>query len=161
MEGNGNGRKKRRKRIIIWSSIAVVVLALVVTGVVIASTGNNKIDPSKLAKVERGDLAKSVVATGNFAGNNGGGMEIENTPVFHVSGGSFTGNDSNEGGGIMAYNSTGSILNVTISGNVAKTEGGGVYNGGFAPGAVTLQVAKVTGNGAPAHPDVAGPFTYV
>jgi len=66
VEGNGNGRKKRRKRIIIWSSIAVVVLALVVTGVVIASTGNNKIDPSKLAKVERGDLAKSVVATGKI-----------------------------------------------------------------------------------------------
>ncbi|MGB7332495.1 MAG: HlyD family efflux transporter periplasmic adaptor subunit, partial [Terriglobales bacterium] len=66
VEGNGSGKKKRRKRIIIWTSIAVVVLALVVTGVVIASTGNNKIDPSKLAKVEKGDLAKSVVATGKI-----------------------------------------------------------------------------------------------
>jgi len=66
VEGNGNSKKKRRKRIIIWSSIAIVVVALVVTGVVIASTGNNKIDPSKLAKVEKGDLAKSVVATGKI-----------------------------------------------------------------------------------------------
>jgi len=62
----GNGKKKRRKRIIIWSSIAAVVAALVVTGVVIASTSGIKIDPSKLAKVEKGDLAKSVVATGKI-----------------------------------------------------------------------------------------------
>jgi HlyD family secretion protein len=66
VEGNGNGRKKRRKRIIIWSSIGVGILALVVTGVVIASTSGTKIDPSKLAKVEKGDLAKSVVATGKI-----------------------------------------------------------------------------------------------
>src|ERR1700691_559552 len=66
VEGNGSGKKKRRKRIIFWSSIAVVVLALVVTGVVSASTGGTKIDPSKLAKVEKGDLAKSVVATGKI-----------------------------------------------------------------------------------------------
>ena len=36
-----------------------------VAGVLIAATrGGTKIDPSKLAKVESGDLAKSVVATG-------------------------------------------------------------------------------------------------
>src|SRR5882762_6460336 len=66
VEGNGNGKKKRRKRIIIWSSIAAGVLALAVTGVVIASSTGTKIDPSKLAKVEKGDLAKSVVATGKI-----------------------------------------------------------------------------------------------
>src|SRR5271167_4499371 len=66
VEGNGNSKKKRRKRIIIWSSIGTVVLALVVTGVVIASTSGTKIDPSKLAKAEKGDLAKSVVATGKI-----------------------------------------------------------------------------------------------
>src|SRR5450755_1673306 len=66
VEGNGNGKKKRRKRIIIWSSIGVALLALIVTGVVIASTSGTKIDPSKLAKVEKGDLAKSVVATGKI-----------------------------------------------------------------------------------------------
>ena len=32
----------------------------------IASSGGTKIDPSKLAKVEKGDLAKSVVATGKI-----------------------------------------------------------------------------------------------
>jgi HlyD family secretion protein len=67
VEGNGNSgtRKKRRKRII-WISIGAVVLILVVTGVLVASSGGTKIDPSKLAKVERGDLAKSVVATGKI-----------------------------------------------------------------------------------------------
>ncbi|MGB8012481.1 MAG: efflux RND transporter periplasmic adaptor subunit [Terriglobales bacterium] len=63
--GNGNAKKKRRKRII-WGSIAAVVLILVVAGALIASSGGTKIDPSKLAKVERGDLAKSVVATGKI-----------------------------------------------------------------------------------------------
>ncbi len=63
MNGNVNGRKKRRKRIIIISAI-VVVLVLIVGVAVAFSRGSSKIDPSKLAKVEKGDLAKSVVATG-------------------------------------------------------------------------------------------------
>jgi HlyD family secretion protein len=67
VEGNGNSKsKKRRKRIIIWTSVAIVLLVLIGAGVVIASSGGTKIDPSKLAKVERGDLAKSVVATGKI-----------------------------------------------------------------------------------------------
>src|SRR5258707_690498 len=66
VEGNGNGKKKRRKRIIIWSSIAAAVVILVVAGALIASSSGTKIDPSKLAKVEKGDLAKSVVATGKI-----------------------------------------------------------------------------------------------
>ncbi|MGH9501144.1 MAG: efflux RND transporter periplasmic adaptor subunit [Terriglobales bacterium] len=64
MNGNSNGnKKKRRKRIIIISSVVGVVL-LFVGGLAAFSRGGTKIDPSKLAKVERGDLAKSVVATG-------------------------------------------------------------------------------------------------
>lgn len=63
MNGNVNGRKKRRNRIIIISAI-VVVLVLIVGVAVAFSHGSSKIDPSKLAKVEKGDLAKSVVATG-------------------------------------------------------------------------------------------------
>jgi HlyD family secretion protein len=63
VNGNGNGKKKRRKRIIIIGIIAAAVL--IFGGVLYAFThGGTKIDPSKLAKVERNDLAKSVVATG-------------------------------------------------------------------------------------------------
>ncbi len=63
MNGNGNGKKKRRKRII-YGVVAIVVLLVVVGGLIAATTGGTKIDPTKLAKVEKGDLAKSVVATG-------------------------------------------------------------------------------------------------
>ena len=63
MNGNGNNKKKRR-RIIIWSSIAAVLVLLIAGGVFAATRGGTKIDPTKLAKVEKGDLAKSVVATG-------------------------------------------------------------------------------------------------
>jgi HlyD family secretion protein len=63
VNGNGNGKKKRRKRII-YGIVAVVVLLVVVGGLIAATSGGTKIDPTKLAKVEKGDLAKSVVATG-------------------------------------------------------------------------------------------------
>jgi HlyD family secretion protein len=63
VNGNGNGKRKRRRRITIISIVMVVVL--IFAGALIAfSRGGTKIDPNKLAKVERGDLAKSVVATG-------------------------------------------------------------------------------------------------
>ena len=64
MNGNGNHNKKKRRRIIIWSSVAAVLVLLIAGGVFAATRGGTKIDPTKLAKVEKGDLAKSVVATG-------------------------------------------------------------------------------------------------
>ena len=61
---NGNGKKKRKRFFYLGGSIlALIVVVLVVTA---ATRGGTKIDPSKLAKVERGDLAKSVVATGKI-----------------------------------------------------------------------------------------------
>jgi HlyD family secretion protein len=60
---NGNGRKKRRKGLI-YGGIGLALVLLIAGGVYAASRGGTKIDPSKLAKVEKGDLAKSVVATG-------------------------------------------------------------------------------------------------
>jgi len=61
--GNGNGKKKKRKRLL-YAGGSLLALALIVLGVTAATRGGTKIDPTKLAKVERGDLAKSVVATG-------------------------------------------------------------------------------------------------
>jgi HlyD family secretion protein len=63
VNGNGNGKKKRRKRLI-YGGIGLGIILLVAVGVIAATRGGTKIDPSKLAKVEKGDLAKSVVATG-------------------------------------------------------------------------------------------------
>jgi HlyD family secretion protein len=63
VNGNSNGKKKRKKRIIIVSVVVGLVLVCAVA-LYAFSRGGTKIDPTKLAKVERGDLAKSVVATG-------------------------------------------------------------------------------------------------
>jgi HlyD family secretion protein len=60
---NGNGKKKHRKGWI-YGGIALVLVLVIAIGLMAAMRGGTKIDPSKLAKVERGDLAKSVVATG-------------------------------------------------------------------------------------------------
>jgi HlyD family secretion protein len=60
---NGNGKKKRRKGLI-YGGIALGLVLLIAGGLIAATRGGTKIDPTKLAKVEQGDLAKSVVATG-------------------------------------------------------------------------------------------------
>jgi HlyD family secretion protein len=61
---NGNGKKKTRK---LWIIGGALILVVVLAGVLIAAkSGGTKIEPSKLAKCEKGDLAKSVVATGKI-----------------------------------------------------------------------------------------------
>src|SRR6266852_4987613 len=71
MSSNGNGLdngkdRKRRRRRIIWISVAAVIVAGGGYGVMAALRPNRTIDPSKLASVERGDLARVVVATGKI-----------------------------------------------------------------------------------------------
>jgi HlyD family secretion protein len=64
--GNGNGKnhRKRRKRIIL--GVAVLALTAAIVSIGAALRPNHTIDPSKIAKVEKGDIAKSVVATGKI-----------------------------------------------------------------------------------------------
>jgi len=57
-------QRKNKRKIWLWTGLTVLVLA-VVLGVVAAARGNTtKFEPSQLAKVERADIARSVVATG-------------------------------------------------------------------------------------------------
>jgi HlyD family secretion protein len=60
---NNNHNKRRR-----WIVVGVILVVLVGCGFGIAAAlrPNRQIDPSKLATVERGDLARSVVATGKI-----------------------------------------------------------------------------------------------
>jgi HlyD family secretion protein len=60
----GNGSSKKRKKRLIYGGIGLVIVLLIAGGLIAATHRGTKIDPSKLQKVEKGDLAKSVVATG-------------------------------------------------------------------------------------------------
>lgn len=62
--GNGNGKKKTRRRLLLAGGALVLLLATI--GLVSASRGGGEIDSSKLAAIERGDIARSVVATGKI-----------------------------------------------------------------------------------------------
>ncbi len=59
-----NSHKKRRR----WIAASVVLVVLVGCGFGISAAlrPSRQIDPSKLANVKRGDLARSVVATGKI-----------------------------------------------------------------------------------------------
>jgi HlyD family secretion protein len=59
---NGKNHNKKKRWIITTVVVAAVLLLIVVA--VAATRGGTKIDPTKLAKAEKGDLARSVVATG-------------------------------------------------------------------------------------------------
>ena len=58
-----SSRKRRRWILIIVGAVALVGATL---GLTAALRPNHLIDPSKLAAVERGDIARSVVATGKI-----------------------------------------------------------------------------------------------
>lgn len=69
MSSNGNGlgkNGKKRRRRVFWSALIVLLLSGGAYGVKAALSANHTIDPSKLAQVERGDLARVVVATGKI-----------------------------------------------------------------------------------------------
>jgi HlyD family secretion protein len=57
-------QRKNKRRLWLWSTLAILIIVIVL-GVAVAARGNTtKFEPSQLAKVERGDIARSVVATG-------------------------------------------------------------------------------------------------
>jgi len=63
--GNGkNGRKRRKGWILLGSGAAALVL--IVVAATAALRPSHTIDPEKLAAVQRGDIARSVVATGTI-----------------------------------------------------------------------------------------------
>ncbi len=63
MANNGMNGRRRRRRIILIVIILAVLIGVGI-GVYAALRPNTQIDPSKLATVERGDIARAVVATG-------------------------------------------------------------------------------------------------
>ena len=67
MATNGkNGKNKKWRKRLIWLGVVVVLVGGAGYGVRAALKPDNKIDPSKIATVERGSIARSVVATGKI-----------------------------------------------------------------------------------------------
>jgi len=62
--GAKNGRKRRRRWILLGGGAGALVLIVVLASA--ALRPNHAIDPDKLATVDRGDIARSVVATGKI-----------------------------------------------------------------------------------------------
>ena len=57
-------QRKSKRKFWIWTGIIAAII-LVILGVAVKASGNTtKFEPSQLAKAERGDIARSVVATG-------------------------------------------------------------------------------------------------
>ncbi len=63
MANNGKNGRRRRKRWFIFGGSGLA-LAIAIVGLTAALRPSTQIDPSKLSTVERGDIARSVVATG-------------------------------------------------------------------------------------------------
>src|SRR5437867_5535447 len=61
-----NHKSRRRRRWIVSSVVVVLVLIGGFLALSAALRPNNQVDASKLAGVERGDIARSVVATGKI-----------------------------------------------------------------------------------------------
>jgi len=56
--------RKGKRNLWLWTGLAVLILAVIGGGVYAAGNTSSKLEPSQLAKAERGDIARSVVATG-------------------------------------------------------------------------------------------------
>jgi HlyD family secretion protein len=57
-------QRKHRRKIWLWAGLTVLVVAIVLGIAAVARGNTTKFEPSQLAKAERGDIARSVVATG-------------------------------------------------------------------------------------------------
>lgn len=86
----------------------------------------------------------------NVAGGFGGGLAIGNEPgLARISGSTFSGNTATEGGGLALVGTvSATLVNSTLTDNLAGTSGGGIEVGP-ATADLALDFATVTGNAAP------------
>ncbi|MFT4039256.1 MAG: hypothetical protein QM692_13805 [Thermomicrobiales bacterium] len=97
--------------------------------------------------------------TGNTGEDGGGALAAHYTgSTVSASGCTFTGNFSDYGGALYAYQGTMTVTDSTVSGNTADN-GGGVYV--YGPGSITLSpTVSVTGNTATAAGYGGGVYVY-
>ncbi len=90
-----------------------------------------------------------------FAGNGAGfGGAIYSSGAATIDSSSFSGNSGTRGGAILNAGGTMTVSSCTVSGNSASQYGAGILNGGN--GKLVIRDSTVSGNTAPAWPDLAG-----
>lgn len=62
---NGNHKSKKKRRMW-WIGSTILVVLVIATVATKATSSSTKIDPTKIATIDQGDLAQSVVATGKI-----------------------------------------------------------------------------------------------
>jgi HlyD family secretion protein len=62
---NGNHKNKKKRRMW-WIGSTILVVLVIATVATKATSSSTKIDPTKIATIDQGDLAQSVVATGKI-----------------------------------------------------------------------------------------------
>ena len=91
-----------------------------------------------------------TISGGTISGNeaeNGGGINNEKTGTLTMTGGTISSNKAEDGGGIC-NEGTGQITGVTVSGNTASDDGGGIYAWATASGSMVLTDVTITNNQA-------------
>jgi predicted outer membrane repeat protein len=100
-------------------------------------------------------VSTNMVIAGGISAQ-GGGLGITDATDVLISRCAIHDNTAaTSGGGVYFYDSTGSILHSSITGNVANTKAGGVYIAGTGSN-VTVLPAEVAGNTAPIDPNILG-----
>ena len=90
-------------------------------------------------------IGSSIV--GNEAGTNGGGLDVNNVNDFSMASSTVANNSSSVGGGIAFRNDTsGEIINSTISGNTAEESGSGGQGGGIFSSANNIEGVSLFAN---------------
>ncbi len=98
-----------------------------------------------------------TISGGTISGNeaeNGGGINNEKTGTLTMTGGTISSNKAEDGGGIC-NEGTGQITGVTVSGNTASDNGGGIYAWATASGSMVLTDVTITNNQAQAGGGIA------
>ncbi len=95
------------------------------------------------------DISNSTISN-NQAEDSGGGISLDGDGRVNINNSTISNNQADKGGGINTFGDFGfaynTIVNSTISGNVATTQGGGIYND---YGNSTIINSTVTDNSAP------------
>jgi len=113
------------------------------------SVGREVLDGKPVGRKAKLVIQGNPIISGNTATLYGGGIEMQSDEfatdvnVVEISGGTISGNEAKDGGGIYVPGGTVTMTGGTFSGNKASDRGAGIFTGG---GTMTLSNATFTNN---------------